>query len=490
MKKLLFLLSIFSLSQTKAQQNLVLNPSFEDTSGPLSCSVYALGQASPIQNWKAGSYASPDFYSSTLALNCHLHPLNPNFANQPPLTGNNYAGIVNEESYYEPQYREYIRGKLSEPLQIGVTYRVQFYICLGNLSTAGSNNIGVKFINDASTLSFNPTIIPLQPELNYSGAPFTDYNNWTLLSFTYSPTVSNLDGFIIGNFFPDDETSFEMLTSTSLRRFYLLIDDVSIFDIQINFNIPNEICQGDELVLPNVSENGVEGIWTPTINNQQTTTYTFTPIDSNLESFEKTIVVNPTLVPDFDEIGPFCDEIPNITELPSISNNGIVGVWSPVFNPNQTGIYTFTPNEELCVEVVTMKVIVDKTPTFDPIEPFCEIDENFSLPSISTNGISGSWSPAFDPYNSQTYTFTRDSGDCMQETTLDVVLYPQLKFEFFSYCNDDTYFVELIANNFSLSEITNIQWLINNSSISETGNKINLSDYSHLLQEVNTIEII
>ncbi len=481
---------MFVLNQTNAQQNLVLNPSFEITSGPLSCTLYGLGQASPIQNWKAGSYASPDFFSSTLLPTCTLHPLNPNFANQSPLTGNNYVAIANQDSDYQPQYREYIRGKLSEPLQIGLTYRVQFYICLGSLSTVGSNNIGVKFINDASTLSFNPTIIPLVPELNYSGNPFIDYNNWTLLSFTFSPTTSNLDGFIIGNFFHDDETSFQMLSSNPFKLFYLLIDDVSIYNIQINFNIPNEICQGDELILPNVSENGVEGSWSPAVNNQQTTTYTFTPNDTNFETFDKTIVVNPKTIPDFNEIGPFCDEVPNINALSTISNNGIEGTWSPAFNPNQTGIYTFIPNEEFCSESVSMKIIIDKTPIFDILEPFCEIDENFSLPNISTNGISGTWSPEFDPYNSQTYTFTRDSGDCTQQVSLDVVVYPQLKFDLFPYCKDDEYFVEIQASNFSVSEISSFQWLINNTSISETESKIKLSDYSNLLQEINSIEII
>ena len=38
------------------------------------------------------------------------------------------------------------------------------------------------------------------------------------------------------------------------------------------------ICKGDSILLPSTSINGVNGIWTPTAVNNQTTTYTFTPV--------------------------------------------------------------------------------------------------------------------------------------------------------------------------------------------------------------------
>lgn len=487
MKKLLLLISMFVLNHTNAQQNLVLNPSFENMSGVLNCSFYG-GQILPVQNWSSGNTATTDFYSSTLAISCQMHPLNPITAFQQPRTGNNYMAFTN--GLGESNYREYVRGRLSQPLVVGTIYNIEFYVCLTNYANTGMNNIGLAFINNTEPIFPFTSTIPLVPDVNYSGPPIIDRNNWTLLSFQYTATTPNLNAFIIGNFFESADTNHQVIDNESYLEAYYIIDDVSISEAFLVFDIEELICQGDDLVLPTTSQDGIVGTWTPAPNNQETTTYTFTPNQVGLPNYEITIVVKPVVIPEFDEIGPFCDEVPNITALPTISNNGIDGTWSPIFNPNQTTTYTFTPNDTKCVETITKKIIIDKNPTFDVIEPFCEIDLNFSLPSISTNGISGTWSPDFDPYNSQTYTFTRDSGDCMQETTLDVVVHPQLKFELFSYCNDDEFFIEIKANNFSLSEITNIQWLINNSSISETGNKINLSDYSNLLQEVNTIEII
>lgn len=52
-------------------------------------------------------------------------------------------------------------------------------------------------------------------------------------------------------------------------------------------------CKGDTFFLPNISINGVSGAWTPTVvNNQATTTYTFTPItESNANIATMTVVI-------------------------------------------------------------------------------------------------------------------------------------------------------------------------------------------------------
>ena len=50
-------------------------------------------------------------------------------------------------------------------------------------------------------------------------------------------------------------------------------------------------------------------------------------------------------------------------------------------------------------------------PIFAPIPPQCPGGDN-PLPSTSIDGSTGSWSPAFDPYNTATYTFTPNPGQC------------------------------------------------------------------------------
>ena len=59
------------------------------------------------------------------------------------------------------------------------------------------------------------------------------------------------------------------------------------------------------------------------------------------------------------------------------------------------------------------------TPTFNPIAPICA-GGTINLPTTSTNGITGSWSPAVDNTQTTTYTFTPTAGQCATTTTLQV----------------------------------------------------------------------
>ncbi len=58
-------------------------------------------------------------------------------------------------------------------------------------------------------------------------------------------------------------------------------------------------------------------------------------------------------------------------------------------------------------------------PTFDPIGPYCALT-NFTLPTSSSNGISGTWSPAIDNTLTTSYTFTPTDLSCASTTTLTV----------------------------------------------------------------------
>lgn len=62
----------------------------------------------------------------------------------------------------------------------------------------------------------------------------------------------------------------------------------------------------------------------------------------------------------------------------------------------------------------------DNEPTFAPIPPQCPGGSN-PLPSTSLDGSTGTWSPAFDPNNTTTYTFTPNPGQCATQQTQVVV---------------------------------------------------------------------
>jgi hypothetical protein len=128
-------------------------------------------------------------------------------------------------------------------------------------------------------------------------------------------------------------------------------------------------------------------------------------------------IVNPT----FDPLTSIC-EGDTLNPLPTISNNGIIGTWSPDLDNTQTTTYTFTPDSGQSATTTTLTIEVNElvAPEFDSITPICAGETSNPLPSTSLNGISGSWTPAFDNAMTTTYTFIPNEGQCGLETTLEV----------------------------------------------------------------------
>ncbi|WP_158635167.1 T9SS type B sorting domain-containing protein, partial [Formosa maritima] len=187
------------------------------------------------------------------------------------------------------------------------------------------------------------------------------------------------------------------------------------------------ICEGDALqALPTTSNNGVTGTWSPVIDNTTTTTYTFTPDVGQCGTVETMqIVVNPNITPIFTQVAPICNGEP-LTALPTTSNNGVTGIWSPAIDNTATTTYTFTPDTGQCGIVVTMEIIVNPstTPLFTQVAPICDGDVLTPLPTISNNGITGAWSPALDNTTTTTYTFLPDPGQCAASQTMEIVVNP------------------------------------------------------------------
>uniref|UniRef100_UPI002629791E CUB domain-containing protein n=1 Tax=Flavobacterium sp. TaxID=239 RepID=UPI002629791E len=133
------------------------------------------------------------------------------------------------------------------------------------------------------------------------------------------------------------------------------------------FTAISPICQNNVApTLPLTSNNGISGTWNPaTINTAivGTTTYTFTP-NTTIVGQECAIpttlnitIVNPT-VPTFTQVLPICSGT-TLSALPTTSNNGVIGTWSPALNNSATTTYTFTPNSGLCATTTTMQIQVN-----------------------------------------------------------------------------------------------------------------------------------
>ena len=176
------------------------------------------------------------------------------------------------------------------------------------------------------------------------------------------------------------------------------------------------ICTGESLSpLPNTSINGIEGSWNPpNIDNTQTTTYTFSPnIGECVQTETLTITVLQETIPSF-EISDICIG-ENIGPLPTVSNEGISGSWSPAPNNLITTTYTFTPDDGQCAALTTTTVEVN------PIN-FLEIAvENISQPfdsnqmiAVNVNGGSGNYEYQLDEGNWQSNSIFQNIVGCEQ----------------------------------------------------------------------------
>jgi len=184
--------------------------------------------------------------------------------------------------------------------------------------------------------------------------------------------------------------------------------------------------------LPNVSNNGITGSWSPTISTGTigTTIYTFTP-DAGQCGASTTLSISVTdqITPTFNAIGPFClNSVP--TALPLTSTNGIIGTWNPAtINTSTAGttMYTFTPNGGQCGIGFALNITVATqiTPTFTQIGPLCQNSVAPTLPPTSIEGVTGTWSPASistTAAGTTTYTFTPSVGQCSSPVTMDIVI--------------------------------------------------------------------
>jgi hypothetical protein len=240
-------------------------------------------------------------------------------------------------------------------------------------------------------------------------------------SSTYNSST-NSDGDVITCELTSNASCAEPAVVTS----NLVVIEVNASAAAIFTQVPS-ICDGSFLApLPATSNNGIEGLWTPSLNNTTTTTYTFTPNAGQCGTgVSMTITVDPNAATSFTQVESIC-EGDVLSSLPTTSNNGIAGSWSPELNNLSTTTYTFTPDAGQCGTEATMTIAVNPyaTPSFTQVEAICVGDGLSAIPTISNNGIAGSWSPELNNTSTTTYTFTPDADLCSTNATMTIAVNP------------------------------------------------------------------
>ena len=150
-------------------------------------------------------------------------------------------------------------------------------------------------------------------------------------------------------------------------------------------------------------------------------------------------LVNPTFVtttaimvvdsayPDFAQIASICVGS-SAPILETTSPNGITGTWNPSTIGTQiagTYMYAFTPDPGQCAYLQSLAVTV--VPQTVPMFSFSTANicsgNTPVLPTVSTNGITGTWNPS-TVTTSGAYTFTPNPSQCATTTAVTISVSP------------------------------------------------------------------
>lgn len=211
----------------------------------------------------------------------------------------------------------------------------------------------------------NPTIICLGeeiPELTVDSGDDGLLINWydaitggSLLlenSNNYMPMVSGQVGSYV--YYVSNQLSQSDCFSDRIPV-ELLIKDYTeaLFDTLDTYCIGNPLPQ-----LPIVSLNDVSGLWSPSSFSIDQTEYVFTPFKNQCSfilnlNIESKVPIDPV----FKEQDKFCVGA-TIASLPSVSENGISGIWTPDINNLLTTTYQFTPDQDICASKLETTIII------------------------------------------------------------------------------------------------------------------------------------
>jgi len=130
-----------------------------------------------------------------------------------------------------------------------------------------------------------------------------------------------------------------------------------------------------------------------------------------------------------------------LSPLPTISNNGIAGTWSPALNNTQTTIYTFTPNSSECISTTQLEITVNE---IDELEVILEVlsapFSNCGIIKANASGGSGNYEYQLDDGFWVTSNVFNNLNDCDQyiisvrdvngcstkaSATIQILIYPK-----------------------------------------------------------------
>lgn len=174
-----------------------------------------------------------------------------------------------------------------------------------------------------------------------------------------NPTTSSWGNSVRGLYLSPDASTLYLMASNGENSVILKYNNDSFLEPTApEFTQVAAICAGETLeALPTTSENGITGTWAPALNNQETTTYTFTPSEGqNASTATMTITVNQPTSSWVDVVT--CDSY-------TWAANGTTYM--------ATGVYTnVTTNAAGCDDVATLALTINSSTSTTQTEVVCD----------------------------------------------------------------------------------------------------------------------
>ena len=146
------------------ESSLIPNPSFEE----MSCCPNANEMLNCAESWIQASEATSDYVHI-----CEGYLGNTSIPAVAPLPfpdGEGGVGFRDGQSFAGPNYKEYVGACLTEPMVIGVTYRLDFFVGFQN-NVVGSTSFDMAFFGstDCNALPFGGDVFDIGCPTNVSG---------------------------------------------------------------------------------------------------------------------------------------------------------------------------------------------------------------------------------------------------------------------------------------------------------------------------------
>ena len=206
-------------------------------------------------------YASPDYLHTSGGVGVDL-PVS-TFGTLSPHDGNAIMGLI---TYYQttPDYREYLSVPFTEPMIIGNSYNISFWISNGESGwycNGGCDRVGIRFsTGELTQVDHEP--IGGTPHFEIPGIFWTD--EWQQISFTFVADAA-YDRLTLGNFYSDALTAFNDFAPSGTNGAYYFIDEMVVIPDAVTTLIDTTICDGEFYTLPDGTTTNAAGTYTVTL---------------------------------------------------------------------------------------------------------------------------------------------------------------------------------------------------------------------------------